>query len=281
MADNGLDNRRVIGLSFDGTGYGTDGAIWGGEALLASYADFERFAHLEYLPLPGGDAATRSPWRIAAGYAYTLGIDFDDLPFLQNIDKQALRILRQQVEKKLNSPLTSSMGRLFDAVASFIGIRNEVTYEAQAAVEMEVLSKPFVSIAKPYPYVIEETKNGRMIRLRELLSAILQDVRASESVGMIGARFHRTIAEIAIDICRGARELTDLNEVALSGGVWQNQILLDHVRDGLRQDNFVAYFHQQVPSNDGGLALGQAVIANYARAEQSELISEHRRNGSK
>jgi hydrogenase maturation protein HypF len=98
---------------------------------------------------------------------------------------------------------------------------------------------------------------------------------------MIGARFHRTIAEIAIDICRGARELTDLNEVALSGGVWQNQILLDHVRDGLRQDNFVAYFHQQVPSNDGGLALGQAVIANYARAEQSELISEHRRNGSK
>ncbi len=281
MADNGLDNRRVIGLSFDGTGYGTDGAIWGGEVLLASYADFERFAHLEYLPLPGGDAATRSPWRIAAGYAHTLGIDVDDLPFLQNIDKQALHIVRQQVDKKLNSPLTSSMGRLFDAVASLIGIRNEVTYEAQAAIEMEVLSKPFISIARPYPYVIEEMKEGRMIRLSELLSAIIQDIRVSESVGMIGGRFHRTIAEVAIDICRRARELTGLNEVALSGGVWQNQILLELVRDGLRQDDFVVYFHQQVPSNDGGLALGQAVIANYAGAEQSELIGEHRRNVSK
>ena len=164
-----------------------------------------------------------------------LGLMSIDLPFLQNIDKQALRILRQQIDKKLNSPLTSSMGRLFDAVASFIGIRNEVTYEAQAAIEMEVLSKPFVSSAKPYPYVIEETKNGTMIRLKKLLSAILRDVRANESIGMIAARFHQTIAEIAIDICRRARELTDLNEVALSGGVWQNQVLLDLVRDGLQK----------------------------------------------
>ena len=281
MADNGLENKFVIGLSFDGTGYGTDGAIWGGEALLASYADFERFAHLEYLPLPGGDSATRSPWRIAAGYAHTLGIDIDDLPFLQNIDKQALRILRQQVEKKINSPLTSSMGRLFDAVASFIGIRNEVTYEAQAAIEMEVLSKPFVPIAKPYPYVIKETESGRMIGLSELLSAIIRDVRSNESVGMIAARFHQTIAEIAIDICEHAREQANLNEVALSGGVWQNRILLDLVRDRLRQKGFVVYFHQQVPSNDGGLALGQAVIANHVRAEQNELMSEHRWNSSK
>ncbi len=219
MADNGLDDRRLIGLSFDGTGYGTDGAIWGGEALLASYSDFERFAHLEYLPLPGGDSATRSPWRIAAGYAHTLGIDVDDLPFLQNIDKQALRILRQQIDKKLNSPLTSSMGRLFDAVASFIGIRNEVTYEAQAAIEMEVLSKPFVSSAKSYPYEIEETKNGTMIRLKKLLSAILRDVRENELVGIIVARFHQTVAEIAIDISRRARELTGLTKSLYLGGV--------------------------------------------------------------
>ena len=280
MADNGLDDRRLIGLSFDGTGYGTDGAVWGGEALLASYADFERFVHLEYLPLPGGDSATRSPWRIAAGYAHTLGIDIDDLPFLQNIDKQALRILRQQIDKKLNSPLTSSMGRLFDAVASFIGIRNEVTYEAQAAIEMEVLSKPFVSSAKSYPYVIEDTKKGTVIRLKKLLSAILRDVRENESVGMIAARFHQTIGEIAIDISRRAHESTGLNEVALSGGVWQNQVLLDLVRDGLKKQGFIVYFHQQVPSNDGGLALGQAVIANFARSEQSELIGEHSRSGS-
>ena len=270
MADNGLDDRHLIGLSFDGTGYGTDGAIWGGEVLLASYADFERFAHLEYLPLPGGDAATRSPWRIAAGYAHILGLDVEDLPFLQNIDKRALHILRQQIDKRLNSPLTSSMGRLFDAAASFIGIRNEVTYEAQAAIEMEVLSKPFVSSAKPYPYGIEETKNGNLIRLRELLSAIVQDVRASESIGMLSARFHQTIAAMAIDIGERARERTNRNEVVLSGGVWQNQILLDLVRDGLRRKGFIVYFHRQVPSNDGGLALGQAVIANFQISNRGE-----------
>ena len=269
MADNGLEDRRLIGLSFDGTGYGLDSAIWGGEVLLASYADFERFAHLEYLPLPGGDAATRSPWRIAAGYTHTLGIEVDDLPFLQNIDRQALRILRQQIDKRINSPLTSSMGRLFDAVASLIGIRNEVTYEAQAAIEMEVLALPFGPFAKPYPYDLEETEDGATISLKEFLSAIVEDVRANESVGMIGARFHQTIAEIALEACRRARETTGLNEVALSGGVWQNQILLDLVRDGLRQEGFIVYFHQQVPSNDGGLALGQAVIANFILAERS------------
>jgi len=264
MADNGLDDRRLIGLSFDGTGYGTDGAIWGGEVLLASYADFERFAHLEYLPLPGGDSAIRSPWRIAAGYAHALGIDVDDLPFLQNIDKQALRIVRQQIDRKLNTPLTSSMGRLFDAVASLIGIRNDVSYEAQAAIEMEVLSKPFILSAKPYPYAIDETGNGTNIHLKELLTAIIEDVRAHEAIGKISARFHKTVAEIAIDICKRARASTGSNEVALSGGVWQNQILLDLVRDGLKRKDFIVYFHKQVPTNDGGIALGQAVIANFS-----------------
>ena len=278
MADNKLEDRRLIGLSFDGTGYGSDGAIWGGETLLASYAGFERFAHLEYLPLPGGDSAIRAPWRIATGYTHALGIEIDDLPFLQNMDKQSLRIVRQQIDKKLNSPLTSSMGRLFDAVASLIGIRNDVTYEAQAALEMEVLSNPFMLAAKPYPCVVDETQNGTIVRLKELLSAIVQDARANEPVGMIGARFHRTVAEIAIEICRRAREATGLNEVALSGGVWQNQILLDLVRAGLMQENFIVYFHRQVPTNDGGLALGQAVIANHAHAERSELVGKGSRN---
>lgn len=302
MADNGLDDRNLIGLSFDGTGYGTDGAIWGGEVLLASYLNFERFAHLEYLPLPGSDSAIRHPWRIALGYAHALGLEIDDLPFLQNMDKQAVKIVKQQVDRKLNAPLTSSMGRLFDAVASLINIRNDVTYEAQAAIEMEVLSKPFISSARAYPYLIEvdhseeaerekslsQTKEealrgiypeqsvsltrnvakarrvqGEMINLRELLTAIIQDVRAKQSAGMIGARFHKTIAEIAVDISKRARTKTGLNEVALSGGVWQNQILLDLVRNGLEQEGFVAYFHKQVPANDGGLALGQAVIANH------------------
>jgi hydrogenase maturation protein HypF len=162
------------------------------------------------------------------------------------------------------------MGRLFDSVASFVGIRNEVTYEAQAAIEMEVLSKPFLSSAKPYLYKIDASQNGALVRLKELLSSIAQDVHANEAVGLIGARFHKTVAEIAIEICRRARKATGLNEVALSGGVWQNQILLDLVRAGLEQEEFIVYFHQQVPTNDGGLSLGQAVIANFQLLNHEE-----------
>jgi hydrogenase maturation protein HypF len=262
MADNGLENRRLIGLSFDGTGCGTDGAIWGGETLLASYDDFERFAHLEYLPLPGSDAAIHHPWRIAVGYAHALGLEIDGLQFLQTIDKPAIRITRQQVDKNLNAPRTSSMGRLFDAVASLIGIRNEVTYEAQAAIEMEALSKPFIASAKVYPYLFEESPECILIRLEGLLRAIIDDIHVDASPGLIGARFHKTLAQMSIEVCRLARENTGLNEVALSGGVWQNQILLELVREGLERDGFAVYFHKQSPTNDGGLALGQAVVAN-------------------
>jgi hydrogenase maturation protein HypF len=262
MADNGLEDRRLIGLAFDGTGYGTDGAIWGGEVLLASYLDFERFAHLQYLPLPGADSAIRHPWKIAVGYAHALGIEIDALPFLRKINPQSIDIVRQQVDKKLNTPRTSSMGRLFDAVASLIGIRNDVTYEAQAAIEMEVLSKPFVAVVKSYPYLMEQTENGMNISLGELFKAIIKSLHSNESVELIGARFHKTIAEIAVDICKRARAKTDLNEVALSGGVWQNRILLNLVRDGLEDEGFVVCFHKQVPTNDGGVALGQAVVAN-------------------
>jgi hydrogenase maturation protein HypF len=257
MADNGLEDRRVIGLSFDGTGYGTDGTIWGGEILLASYADFERFSHLQPLPLPGGDSAIRHPWRIAVGYAHALGIDIDDLPFMKSVDPLAVNIVRQQTERNLNAPLTSSMGRLFDAVASLSGIRNDVAYEAQAAIELEVLSKQHISSAKAYPYSI-----GESIGLKEILEAVVRDIREEEITGMIGARFHKTIVDLSLDVCKRARMQTSLNEVALSGGVWQNQTLLNLVRDGLEGEGFTVYCHKQVPANDGGLALGQAVIAN-------------------
>lgn len=275
MVDNGLSDRRLIGLAFDGTGYGTDGALWGGEVLLASYSDFERFAHLEGLPLPGGDSAIRTPWRVAVGYAHALGLEIDDLPFVQKVAKQSLQATRRQVEGQLNSPLNSSMACLFDAVASLIGVQNDATYQSQAAIELEVLSKPFVPLAAPLPYDIELTEAGRVIHLKELFSAIIHDVRSGESTGMVAARFHKTVAEVALDVCRQARQTTGLDEVALSGCMWQNQILLDLVRDGLIRDGFVVYFHRQVPANDGGLALGQAVIANnvIANNDQSERRS--------
>jgi len=257
MADNFLTDRKVIGLSFDGTGYGTDGKIWGGEVLLASYADFKRIAHLEYLPLPGGDAATRSPWRIAVGYAEALGLDIEGLPFINSLEPQVVDIVRKQVQKKLNAPETSSMGRLFDAVACLAGVRNDVTYEAQAAIEMEVLSKPFLAGANPYPIEIDNFD----IRVAEMLKQVVADVRSGKSVGWIGARFHQTLSTLVVDVCKQMRDQFGVNEVALSGGVWQNQVLLDLARAGLAQNDFVVYAHRQTPANDGGLSLGQAAVA--------------------
>ncbi|MDD2922566.1 MAG: carbamoyltransferase HypF [Anaerolineales bacterium] len=259
MADNQLDDRKLIGLAFDGTGYGSDGAIWGGEILVASYADFERVAHLEYLPLPGGDSATRNPWKIAVGYAEALGLDVSDLPFMESVDAQSVDVVRKQVRRKLNAPQTSSMGRLFDAVAALIGVRNQVTYEAQAAIEMEILSRKFVRAAKPYPYQIENEN----IRVGEMIQKIIEDVKSNQETGLIAARFHQTISEIAVNVSKSVREKTKINEAALSGGVWQNQTLLTLTRENLLRENFVVYTHQQTPANDGGLALGQAVVANY------------------
>ena len=272
MADNSLDDRRLIGLSFDGPGYGTDGAIWGGEVLLASYSDFERFAHLEYLPLPGGEGASRTPWRIAAAYAYALGLEIQGLPLLQHVDKQVLNTMRQQIDQGNNVPVTSCMGSLFDAVAGLIGIRSEATYESQSAMEMAALAGPFVASIKCYPFVLEAAENGTIMRLKDLLAAVIQDVRNNRPIEMTAARFHKTIAEMAVDVCRRARRSTGLNEVALSGSMWQNPIMLDLVRKGLKLDGFTVYTHCQLPANDGGLALGQAVVANHPSGRQ-ELVS--------
>jgi hydrogenase maturation protein HypF len=269
LVDNGLENQPVIGLSFDGTGYGPDGAIWGGEVLVADYAGYQRVAHLEYLPLPGGDAAIRRPWRIAVGYAAALGLELGGLPFLASIEKQAISVVRAQVEKRLNAPLTSSMGRLFDAVASLVGVRGEVTYEAQAAIELETLSRAYLQDAahlqgaSPYPYTLTDGPNGMMVGLKPVLASIIEAVEYNEHPGLIGARFHCTIADLSVALCRRIRERTGLAVVALSGGVWQNRLLLDLTRAGLKAQGFTVYFHRQTPTNDGGLALGQAAVANH------------------
>ena len=269
MADNGLENRQLIGLAFDGTGYGPDGTVWGGEVLIASYTEFERFAHLQYFPLPGGEAAIREPWRIAVGAAHALGIanaELDDLPFLRHIDQQAINIIRQQVDKKINCPMTSSLGRIFDAAASLIGIRNQVNYEAQAAIELEVFSKPYLNSAGPgpYPYVpLSADESDRGIPLQGLFRAMIEDVRRQEPAGLIGARLHHSIVQIATTLCLQAQSATGLQEVALSGGVWQNQLLLHLVRQSLEKQGLTVYCHRQIPCNDGGLALGQFTVAHH------------------
>ena len=287
MIDNGLDERQLIGLSFDGAGLGTDGAIWGGDALLASFANFTRLAHLEYLPLPKNDSAIRSPWRIAVAYAHALGIEIGDLPFLSKMNPEPLRIVRKQVDTGSNTQLTSSVGCLFGAVAGLSSVCHEATYDAQAGMELEAISKPYMLSANAYPYTLKGTGHPEnnvpsVIRVRALLSSVVQDVRAHETTGMIGARFHRTIADIGIEICKQARSQTKRNEVVLSGGVWQNQILLNLVRSGLKENGFTVYSHHQVPTNDGGLALGQAVIANYTQVSQglTHIVTDHRVPGN-
>jgi len=262
MADNGLDGSApVIGLAFDGTGYGPDGATWGGEFLIADYAGFRRAAQLEYLPLPGGDMATRHPWRIAVGYAAALGIEVGGLPFMASVAPRALDVVQRQVARRLNAPLTSSMGRLFDAVAALANVRTQISYEGQAAIELEALAQSAFSETSLYPYRLEAVDDVWVIRLAELLDAVRADVRRGEPAGLISARFHRTVAALGLDVCLRLRAETGLSSVALSGGVWQNLTLLRLVGDALRGAGFTVLTHRQVPPNDGGLALGQAAIA--------------------
>jgi hydrogenase maturation protein HypF len=259
MAENGIAG-PVIGVALDGTGYGTDGRIWGGEFLVADFADFTRAMHLEYLPLPGGEAAIHKPWRIAVGYAEALGLDIAGLPFLQNVPNEELRVCRQQARKGLNAPLTSSMGRLFDCVAALANVRTEVTYEGQAAMELEQVSnlKYQISSLKGYPFELDKEN----IKIKGLLAGVIEDVRSGKDDGEVGAKFHRTIAEMILAVCRRVQNKTGLREVALSGGVFQNVTLLGLTVPLLREAGFTVYTHKLVPPNDGGIALGQAAVAN-------------------
>ena len=270
LADNGwtAEGGPVIGVAFDGTGYGTDGHIWGGEFLVADYHGFRRVGHLEYLPMPGGEAAIKNPYRLAISYLYTLLGEFPFFPFLAEVDDTELRIIKQQIDRGINSPLTSACGRLFDAVAALIGVRERVTYEAQAAIELEMAVKiqnPKSKIQiRGYPFGVEEGEDGAVIRLRGLFDALLADLRGGVAVGEMAYRFHVTVAEMIEAMCERIAQETGLRTVALSGGCFQNRLLLALVMLRLREVGLRVLLHRQVPCNDGGLSLGQAVIAHFA-----------------
>jgi hydrogenase maturation protein HypF len=257
VAEHGLDGSRpVIGLAFDGTGYGEDGAIWGGEVLVADYKSYERAYHLEYFPLPGGDAAIKKPARTALALLWSLGLDWDDrLASVAEFCAEDRTTLRTQLERKINTPMTSSMGRLFDAAASLAGVRQSVNYEAQAAIEFEALADD--TEGGLYPFEWEQDR----IQVGSAVEALIADVLAGIPIPSISAKFHNGLAQLALDICRNLRVTTSISEVALSGGVWQNITLLRRTLSLLQADDFVVYIHHQVPTNDGGLSLGQAAIA--------------------
>lgn len=265
LADNAWrpEDGPVIGVCLDGAGYGADGHIWGGEWLVGDYAGTARRGHLEYLPLPGADAATRHPWRTAAGYLQALFGEVPEWLVPPDASAGALAALRQQVGRGVNAPLTSSMGRLFDAVAALVGVRASVTYEAQAAVELEMLAigaRRDGSTAG-YPVPLDHTEEGWVARLGPLFRALLGDVARSEHPAAIARRFHASVVRLTADLCRRIADETGLGVVALSGGCFQNRLLLGETVTALRGQGLRVLLHHQVPANDGGLSLGQAAIA--------------------
>jgi hydrogenase maturation protein HypF len=261
MGENGL-REKVIGVAFDGTGYGTDGQIWGGEFLVADFTGFERRAHFRYVPLTGGDIAIRQPWRAALSYLReTFGAESGslDLPLWEEIPANKLALVQAMMSRSVNTVQTSSCGRLFDAVASIVGLRHEINFEGQAAIELEMAAR--AGIEGSYPFEIESSDPWQ-IDMRPMIETIVGEVRRGKEAGYIAAKFHNTVAAVIVEVCQRLRECEGLNRVCLSGGTFQNMYLLDHALAGLRGCGFDVFLHGKVPPNDGGISLGQAIIAN-------------------
>ncbi|PLX96921.1 MAG: carbamoyltransferase HypF [Desulfuromonas sp.] len=271
LTENGYEG-EAVGIIFDGIGYGDDGHIWGGEFFVGNANGYHRVGHLQEMAMPGGDAATREPWRMALSLLIqTYGDDLPELPLVQRRTPQELKLLRQMIEQGINSPLTSSCGRLFDAVAALADLREQVSYEGQAALELEMAlcSK---TLEEPYPFEwLSPTEQGKgwQLDVTPMVRAITNDLNEGGSAGIISARFHRMLAEACHVFCRMMRQEYSLHTVALSGGVFQNRTLTELLVDGLRGDGFTVLTHSLVPPNDGGLALGQAAVA--ARQKKDPL----------
>ncbi|MEW6185885.1 MAG: carbamoyltransferase HypF [Thermodesulfobacteriota bacterium] len=277
MAEHGLDE-KVIGLSLDGTGYGLDGCIWGGEVLVGDLSSFERKGHLAYLPLPGGARAIKEPWRMAVSYlyqAYGERLWEVPLPFLKKLDRSKVETILQMIRRGINSPLTSSCGRLFDGVAALIGLRDTVAFEGQAAMELEMIQGK--EEENPYPGEISQEKGVCLIHPSTIIKGVVDDLWKGVSVPSISRRFHLTLMEKMARVCRMIRDETGLEKVVLGGGVFQNRTLLAGLEKRLTEEAFKVYSKALVPCNDGGIALGQAVAANYMslKAENPEVRSQY------
>ena len=262
MAENGIEG-KVIGVALDGTGFGTDGTIWGGEFLIANLKDFDRTAHLKKVPMPGGSMAIREPWRMALVYLHeTYGDEMKHLGInlMTRVSFEKWEILERMIEKKINTPMTSSMGRLFDAVSSLLSIRDEVHYEGQAAIELEMIADR--QVKEEYPFHVHQDELPLVIDPAETIRGVVHDLAEGTSSPIISGRFHRTIARLIVKTCEMIRSREKLNRVVLSGGVFQNVFLLSLAMKGLRDSGFDVYTHHLVPPNDGGISLGQAVIAH-------------------
>ncbi|MEU7057047.1 carbamoyltransferase HypF [Streptomyces sp. NPDC046197] len=274
MAEHGLDGTAsVIGVAFDGTGYGDDGTVWGGEVLIADYAGYRRFARLAPAPLPGADAGVTNPCRLALARLWAAGLPWDaDLPCVAACTGDELAVLEQQLARQVACVPTSSMGRLFDAVSSLVGVCHRVGYEAQAALELEAAAaSAWDAERSAYSFGIAAGTGGGTGVLgcdpAPVLRTLVADLRRGTPAPVLAARFHRAVARAVVRICRGARQATGLTTVALSGGVFANGLLEEECTALLAEDRFTVLRHGEVPPNDGGLALGQLMVAAHRRQD--------------
>jgi len=255
LAENQI-NEKVIGVSFDGTGYGADGNVWGGEFLICNTKLFERFAHFDYIKMPGGDLAVTEPWRMLLSYLKKYNIsNFNSLDCFKNVDKQAFNLVSKMIQHNINSPLTSSAGRLFDAVASLLNLCTQQSFDAEAPMRLEaILDK---SESGFYPYIYD---NG-IISFSETFNLLIKDLNIIET-SKISSKFHNTVIQIILDVVKRIEKETKIKKVVLSGGVFQNKYLLEKSIQILNKYNFEVYTNRLVPPNDGGIALGQLVVAS-------------------
>lgn len=261
MAENGLDE-KVIGIILDGTGYGLDGNIWGFEIIQGDYDGFTREMHLEYTPLPGGERAVRNPWMTAVAYLVATqgarGCAVAQVLYPQR--QKEITVIYKMIQSKVNTPSASSCGRLFDAVSALLGVCTVNTYDGQAAIELgEMVPVHYQGILEAYPYQLEDG----VIKIGSVLEGIVCDIKKKISASVIAKRFHDTVVGMVISSAELVREKSGLNKVALSGGCWYNRYMLTAVCEILSNKGFEVYFHSQVPTGDGGLSLGQAMIAKH------------------
>jgi hydrogenase maturation protein HypF len=273
MAEHQLEG-PLIGLAFDGTGLGDDGTIWGGEIMLADTAGYRRVAALEAMPMPGGAAAIKEPWRMGLAYLHAVFGDALwelDLPLLRGLDRGKAEIIVQMASRRINAPLTSSLGRLFDGVASIIGLRRQAAYEGQAAMELEMIADGREHAAYDF-----EWGDGpcRTLRIAPLIRALVADVQDNVPAFIVSRKFHQTIIGMCAAVCALLRAETHLTRIVLSGGCFQNVLLLGGLTQALRADRFEVFTHRQVPTNDGGLALGQALVAGSLAAGLKSEVSD-------
>jgi len=261
MAENRLPDQDMVGIILDGTGYGTDGCLWGFEIIKGNYTSFDRLYHLAYVPLPGGEMAIRQPWRTAISYLFAFPDKNDRESALLFFDNKEVNLVEQILKSKLNTPLACGCGRLFDAVSALLGICRENTYEGQAAIELgELVDDTDENFSMPgYAFEIEDG----IIVPREILKGVIADRINNIAAEVIAAKFHNTIIAIICELAQRIRAQTGIEKIAFSGGTWQNHYLCKYAKKALSSLGFEVYYHRQVPANDGGIALGQAMVTYY------------------